>query len=166
MKRGLRRLAGVLDVLVGHVWPKGPVSFDRLEVWQRQLAGHPQSRTVMFNARVVPLALLTCAGCEEEPGCAALSGGDGSHHSMGDPSHAKKWPLSAGVNPSITSSSCFAARIGSNSLPAGTLRWNGRESSVSTVPGCSATAITWGARRLSSIASVRVSWFCAAFDAR
>mgnify|MGYP003384805634 CR=1 FL=1 len=59
-----------------------------------------------------------------------------------------------------------AANVGVNSFSAATLPRNGADSPVSTVPGCSDTTISSRARRASSIAAVRISWFCAAFEAR
>ena len=42
----------------------------------------------------------------------------------------------------MTSKSCRAAPSGANRRSSGTLLWNGRDSPVSTVPGCSATQMT------------------------
>ena len=82
------------------------------------------------------------------------------------PSQANSLPLSGARRPSMTSSSCTAARSALNRLPGVTLPWNGFDSPVSTVPGCSPTTIPLEFRRLSSIEIVFTNWFSAAFDAR
>ena len=50
--------------------------------------------------------------------------------------------------------------------PGRTLAWNGADSPVSTVPGCSSRQQACGLRRASSMAKVFISWFCAALEAR
>ena len=59
-----------------------------------------------------------------------------------------------------------AVSAGVYSLPGATLRWKGRDSPVSVVPGWMATMAPFGWRRRSSTDSVRRNWLSAAFEAR
>ena len=84
----------------------------------------------------------------------------------GRPSASRKPPLSARVSRAAVSTSRRAATAGVCNRSAGTPRWKGRLSGVSTVPGWRAAQMACGCVRASSTAIVRTIMFSAAFDAR
>jgi signal transduction histidine kinase len=97
-------------------------------------------------------------------GGAAQRGGLSFYQGMGTALWSRKPPLSAGVRPAMTASRSVAACAGGRT--SSPVRAKGAESLVSTVPGCRATQMACGARRRSSMAAVRTSWFSAALLAR
>lgn len=63
-------------------------------------------------------------------------GGGTNYHGISWPSQAKNFPLSLLLELSMMLKSFCTENSFVKSLPSGTFLWNGRERSVSTVPGC------------------------------